>query len=133
MQFAQKGQGWRAQERKTGLIRLRAIAQIGKLARELETAERARTDLHPTAGKQTKATDLNFPPVGSSRKSNLRRPRKFTGLLTTEKTGSKEEQKIVATGGQHLDKAEQLAAAGLSTSTANRYEQLAVITGRRSV
>jgi hypothetical protein len=56
-------------------IRLRAIAQIGKISRELEKNERARTDLHPTSEKQTKA--------------------------------------------------QQLAEAGISTSTANRYEQLA--------
>ena len=55
-------------------IRLRAIAQIGKLSRELEKAQ----------------------------------PNKGHGVTTGEKT-----------------KADQLKDAGLSTSTANRYEQLA--------
>jgi hypothetical protein len=56
-------------------IQLRACQRIGQLLGELETMERARTDLHPTNGKQTKA--------------------------------------------------EALADAGLSTSTAHRYEELA--------
>ncbi|WP_424138629.1 hypothetical protein [Roseomonas chloroacetimidivorans] len=56
-------------------IKLRASIRIGELAREIETAERARTDLHPDAGTQTK-----------------------TAIL---------------------------AEAGLSTSTAHRYEELA--------
>jgi hypothetical protein len=55
-------------------IRLRAITQIDRISRELEKAERARTDLHPTDRKQTKE--------------------------------------------------EQLEAAGISTTTAHRYEQL---------
>ena len=35
-----------------------AVRRIGEISRELEKAERARTDLHPTAGKQTKAAAL---------------------------------------------------------------------------
>ena len=59
-------------------IRLRAIAQIGKISRELEKAKPKDAD-----------------------------------------------PKLVPAGGKHLDKAEQLADAGLSTTTAHRYEELA--------
>ena len=53
---------------------MRASIRIGEISRELDKAERVRTDLHPSDGRQTKT--------------------------------------------------EQLEAAGISTSTANRYEQL---------
>ena len=56
-------------------IHLRACVRIGELSCGLETKERARTDLHPTSGKQSKRATL--------------------------------------------------AAAGISTSTAHRYEQMA--------
>jgi hypothetical protein len=56
-------------------IRIRAMQRCGELSLELDKAERARTDLHPNAGMQTKT--------------------------------------------------QSLAAAGLSTSTAHRYAQLA--------
>ena len=39
-------------------IRLRAIARIGQISRELEKNERARTDLHNTGVKQTKTEQL---------------------------------------------------------------------------
>jgi hypothetical protein len=59
-------------------IRLRAVIRIAEISRQLEKNERARTDLHPTDGKQTKE--------------------------------------------------QQLAQAGISTSTANRYEELSAYT-----
>lgn len=39
-------------------IHLRACVRIGELSRELETAERSRTDLHPAARTQTKTAAL---------------------------------------------------------------------------
>ena len=62
-------------QRKFAEIRLRACQRIGVLSAELETNERARTDLHPSDGMQSKT--------------------------------------------------DQLAKAGISTSTANRCEELA--------
>jgi hypothetical protein len=60
-------------------IRLRAVAQIGRISRELEKAERQRG----------------------------------------------EHGYLLPTDGNQVSKADQLKAAGISTSTANRYEQLA--------
>jgi hypothetical protein len=37
---------------------INAVSRIGELSRELETAERARTDLHPNDRKQTKEQAL---------------------------------------------------------------------------
>jgi hypothetical protein len=45
-------------QRKFAEIRLRACIRIGELSRELETNERARTDLHPNDRNQTKEQTL---------------------------------------------------------------------------
>jgi hypothetical protein len=45
-----------------------AFRRIGELSRELEKAERQRTDLHPSGGKQTKTAALKA--AGNWRRQN---------------------------------------------------------------
>lgn len=47
-------------------IKLRAERRIGELSKQLETAERTRTDLHPERGKQTKAATLKDAGISTS-------------------------------------------------------------------
>lgn len=47
-------------------IKNRAVRRLGELSRTVETAERRRTDLHPTGGKQTKLETLKAAGVSTS-------------------------------------------------------------------
>jgi hypothetical protein len=55
-------------------IRFRAITQIGKISRELEKNERARTDLHFTGEKQTKTQQLADTGISTSTANKYERP-----------------------------------------------------------
>ena len=47
-------------------IKLRAQVRLGEMSKGLETAERQRTDLHPTGGKQTKKATLKAAGISTS-------------------------------------------------------------------
>ena len=106
--ISQKAQERRAQRRKSGLIRLRAIAQIGKLSRELEKAQFVPgKGSCPATGGRTKEEQLDA-----------------AGLK--ERTANRYEEltapdpKIGLTGETQLDKVDQLKAAGLSKAAAGQ-------------